>query len=93
MDQQEKDKALDRLIAAVDKAYSQPKSLVWRGFLIGLASGIGGTLGIALVIALLSLLVSSLGGIPIVGQLLKDLLDVINGNDTQSFLVVFTRFS
>jgi hypothetical protein len=87
MDQQEKDKILDRLVASIEKAYHRPGRLMWRGFLIGLASGIGGTLGIALVIILLTLLVGKLGGIPVIGEALRDLLEIINrGADTQSFI-------
>lgn len=87
MDQQEKDKILDRLVISIEKTYHHPGRLILRGFLIGLASGIGGTLGIALVIILLTLLVGKLGGIPVIGEALRGLLDIINrGADPQSFI-------
>lgn len=93
MDQQEKDKVLDRLASAVDKAYNRPGMLMWRGFLIGLASGIGGTIGIAIIIVLLTLLVGQLGGIPIIGEALRDLLNIVNrGADNQSFIQIWQQF-
>lgn len=78
MDDEKKDKAMLRLAMAIEKAYHQPGFLIWRGFLIGLASGIGGIIGATFVIAMLGIMVSSLGGIPIIGEALRDLLNVIN---------------
>ena len=82
---------LDRLVRAVDKAYHHPGPLVWRGFLIGLASGVGGTIGVAIVVGLLTLLVGQLGGIPIIGEALRDLLRTISGGAESSMLIELIR--
>jgi len=63
-----RDKLLERLLVSVDRAYHQPKLLIWRGFLIGLASGAGGIIGAALVIALIGLLIRVFGGLPVIGE-------------------------
>lgn len=78
MDEEKQDKAMLRLAMAIEKAYHNPGFLIWRGFLIGLASGIGGVIGVAFIIVLLGLMVSSLGGVPVIGEALRDLFNVIN---------------
>jgi|GEM_PF-1226767 len=64
-------KNLDRLIRAIDKAYHHPAPLIWRGFLIGLASGLGATIGVALVLAALGFMLRELGGVPVIGEWLQ----------------------
>jgi hypothetical protein len=67
--------------------------VIWRGFLVGLASGIGGTLGVALVITILTLLAGKLGAIPFIGEVLRDLLNIINrGADTHSLIQQINLF-
>lgn len=93
MDQQEKDKILDRLAFSVEKAYNNPGKLMWRGFLIGLASGVGGTIGVAIIIILLTIMTRQLGGIPVIGEALRDLLNIVNGGaDTQSYFQYWQHF-
>ncbi len=70
--------SLDRLVRAVDKAYHHPGPLVWRGFLIGLASGLGATIGVALVLALFGFLLRELGGLPFIGDWLQGVGDNLN---------------
>jgi hypothetical protein len=69
---------LDRLVSAIDKAYHHPGPLVWRGFLVGLASGLGATIGVALVLALLGFILRELGGLPIVGEWLQGVGNNLN---------------
>ena len=71
--EEEKVKSIDGLIAALDKAYHNPGKLVARGFLMGLASGLGATVGAAIVIALIGLMIRQFGGLPVVGEWLNDL--------------------
>lgn len=73
MTEDEKSEHIVRLIAAIDKTYHHPGYLAGRGFLIGLASGLGATVGVALVVALVGLLIRQLGGLPIIGDWLIDL--------------------
>jgi hypothetical protein len=66
--EQEKIKKIDQLISAIDKTYHNPGRLAWRGFLIGLASGLGTTLGVAIVLSIIGLLVRAFGGLPVIGE-------------------------
>lgn len=77
-DEKEGIKNLDRLLRAVDKAYHHPGPLVWRGFLIGLASGLGATIGVALVLATFGFILRELGGLPVIGEWLQGVGDNIN---------------
>ena len=72
-----KDRNTARLILMLEKVHGSPKELMKRGFLIGLTSGIGGVIGAALIIILLSYLVSKLGGIPFIGQVLQNLNEAV----------------
>lgn len=72
-------KGLDRLVRAVDKAYHHPGPLIWRGFLIGLASGLGATIGVAIVLGVLGFILRELGGIPFIGDWLQGVNSVIEG--------------
>ncbi len=65
--------SLDNLVSAIDKAYHQPKELAKRSFLYGLMSGLGATIGVAIVLALLAYLIRVLGGLPVIGQWLNEL--------------------
>lgn len=65
-----------RLIAAIDKAYNKPKELIWRAFLVGLLSGLGATVGVAVILAVLGLIVKKLGGIPVIGDWLNNVNEV-----------------
>ncbi len=62
---------IERLIHALDKFYGKSSHAIKRGFLVGFASGIGGVLGAALIIILLGFLVSKLGTIPFIGEILQ----------------------
>lgn len=63
----------ERLARAIDRVYGNPWMLIKRGFLIGLASGVGGVIGAALIIILLGYLVSKLGGTPLIGDFLQEI--------------------
>lgn len=63
---------LERLLRAIEKIYHTPGYLLWRSFIAGLASGLGATIGAAIVLALIGFLIRELGGLPIIGQWLTD---------------------
>lgn len=71
------EKTLEKLLVAVERVYSSPVSLMKRGLLIGLFSGIGATIGAALIILLIGFLVRSLGGVPVLGDWLNALSNTI----------------
>lgn len=71
--EEDKIKSINGLIAAIDKAYHNPGKLAARGFLMGLMSGLGATVGVAIVLAIIGLLISRFGGIPVIGDWLNEL--------------------
>lgn len=71
--EEEKLKRIDQLLIAIDKTYHHPGYLAWRGFLVGLASGLGATVGVALVVGVVGLLIRQFGGLPVVGDWLNEL--------------------
>jgi hypothetical protein len=78
--EEEKEKSINNLIAAIDKAYHNPGKLAARGFLIGLMSGLGATVGVAIVIAIVGLLIRQFGGLPIIGDWLNGLGRILPGS-------------
>lgn len=71
--EEDKIKSINGLIAAIDKAYHNPGKLAARGFLMGLMSGLGATVGVAIVLAIIGLLIRQFGGIPVIGDWLNEL--------------------
>jgi hypothetical protein len=71
--EEEKEKSINNLIAAIDKAYHNPGRLAARSFLMGLMSGLGATVGVAVVVAIIGLLIRQFGGLPVVGDWLNEL--------------------
>lgn len=75
---EEKEKSINNLITAIDKAYHRPGQLAWRSFTSGLMSGLGATIGVAIVVAVLGILVRQFGGVPVIGQIFQDLGKVLS---------------
>lgn len=71
--EEEKIKSIEGLISAIDKAYHNPGKLAARGFLMGLMSGLGATVGVAIVVGILGLLIRQFGGLPVIGDWLNEL--------------------
>ena len=67
MEEKERDRLLDRLAIALDRVFHRPRLLLWRGFILGFASGIGA----AFAIILIGFMVNHFGGIPLVGDFLQ----------------------
>ena len=68
MEEEYKAEQLERLLRAVERVYHRPGQIVWRGFLIGLASGAGGVVGAVLIVILIGFLIRWLGGLPVIGE-------------------------
>ena len=68
MDEKESQKLISQLVYAIDKAYHRTGYLMWRSFLTGLMSGLGATVGVAIVLTLLGVIIKQFGGLPIVGS-------------------------
>ncbi|KKU43820.1 MAG: hypothetical protein UX60_C0016G0007 [Berkelbacteria bacterium GW2011_GWA2_46_7] len=79
-EEEKKSEHVERLIAAIDKTYHHPGYLAWRGFLIGLASGLGATVGVAIVVGIVGLLIRQFGGLPVIGDWLNDLGRILPGS-------------
>lgn len=60
--------------------YSNPKRLIYLNLLSGVARGLGLTIGTTLVIALLGFLLSQFLDLPIIGEYIANLLDIIDIN-------------
>jgi len=72
MKEEYEQKQLERLLRAIERIYHRPGLLIWRAFLFGLASGIGGVIGAALIVTLLGYLIRLLGGPPAIGDWLSN---------------------
>lgn len=60
--------------------YANPKRLILVNILAGLARGLGLTIGTALVIAILGYILNQFISLPIIGEYIADLIDVIQIN-------------
>jgi chromate transport protein ChrA len=77
MEEQDSQKLISQLVNSIDKAYHRTGLLMWRSFLMGLMSGLGATVGVAIVITVIGLLIKEFGGLPVVGQWLGELKIVL----------------
>ncbi len=53
------------------------KKLLWLNFKAGFVRGFAGVLGAAVAIVLVTIMVAKLGGIPVIGQFLKQIGDAV----------------
>ncbi len=60
--------------------YANPKRLIWVNILSGLARGLGLTIGTALIIAILGYVLNQFISLPIIGEYIANLIDVIQIN-------------
>jgi uncharacterized BrkB/YihY/UPF0761 family membrane protein len=65
---------IDHLIESINKIYPSTKQLVWRSFLQGIFVGLGTTIGVSIILAILTYSISKLKVIPI----LKEIIDQSN---------------
>jgi len=73
-EEKEKIKKLDHLISSINKFYPSTKQLIWRSFLQGVFVGLGTTIGVSIIIAILTYTISQLKLVPI----LKDIINQTN---------------
>lgn len=77
MEIKDRHRHIEHLVRALEKIYSKPSEIFKRGFLLGLASGMGWIIGATFVVLLLSYLVSRLGGIPFLGDILEKINNAV----------------
>ena len=76
--------SVERLVAALDRAYHNPRQLMWRSFLQGFMSAIGVTIGTIFILGLVGLLLHELGGIKLLAPLVDRIQNsVVQGVTTQ----------
>jgi len=73
----EDQKLLEKLTDAINHVYEKPTKIYVRYFFLGLFYGIGATVGAALLLAILGLLVKLFGGMPLIGDWLRAIFDAI----------------
>jgi len=72
-EEKELERHLKALTTAIQQTYGTTRALVWRSFLSGLMSGLGATIGVAIILALIGFLIRHFGGLPVIGQWLGDI--------------------
>lgn len=72
-----KEQKLDYLIAAVDRAYSKPRLMMWRSFLHGFMTALGATVGTALFFTILIWIFQALGGVELLKPGVEKLQNLI----------------
>ena len=68
---------VEYLVRVLDKIYSKPSEIFKRGFLLGIASGMGWIIGATFIVLLLGLMVNKLGGIPLLGEILEKINNAV----------------
>ena len=72
---------LERLMQKLDKMtvlWSVNHKTIFRSFVLGIATALGATVGLAIVLAILGLAIKSAGGLPLVGSWISKLGAYIN---------------
>lgn len=59
------------------------KEVLFNNFLGGIAWGLGVTIGLSIVLALLGILSNAIGLIPFIGEFVKQIIEYIQQNSTQ----------
>ncbi len=68
---------MERLVRAVHLAYSSPGRLMWRGFLYGLMTALGATIGTAIFFTILIWFFQRLGGIELLRPGIENIQELI----------------
>jgi len=76
----EREGHIARLVTALERTYHHPGHLAWRGFLMGLASGAGATIGAAAILIIIGFLVRKLGGAPVIGDWFNNVQNALPKN-------------
>jgi formate/nitrite transporter FocA (FNT family) len=64
---------MEHFLQAVEDLYPSTKQLIWRSFLRGIFMGLGTTVGVSIVLALLTFLVSLLAYNPVFRDIIESL--------------------
>jgi hypothetical protein len=59
------------------QTHDKPGKMIWLNFLAGVARGFGTIIGATLVVAIFYLLIEWLGGIPLIGRIVSDIVDAV----------------
>lgn len=65
-------KKISMLVTAIDKIYPSTKKLIWRSFLHGLFIGLGTTVGVSIVLAIVTYTLSQLRLIPFLNSVIDE---------------------
>ena len=65
-----------------DHVHHSKTRIITDNFLGGIAWGVGATIGLSIVLALLGLLGNAIGFVPIVGDFVSQVIDYINQNNS-----------
>tara|TARA_Y100000310_G_scaffold74160_1_gene70300 strand:+ start:1109 stop:1351 length:243 start_codon:yes stop_codon:yes gene_type:complete len=60
------------------------KKMLWQNFLGGIAWGLGVTIGLSIVFALLGYLLTQINLVPVLGDLTSQVIEFVNSNKNQS---------
>lgn len=63
--EKEGNEKIDKLVQSLNKLYPSIKQLIWRSFLQGIFVGLGTTIGVSIVLAILTYTISQLKLIPV----------------------------
>lgn len=82
------EKKLTKLSENIEKAriaeyieiMNNPKKLIFYNFIGGLARGLGTAIGLTLLVALLIFILRKIVDLPLIGEYIADLLDIIEKN-------------
>jgi len=72
---------MEYLVQSFERIYPSTKQLIWRSFLQGIFVGLGTTIGVSIVLALLTYTISQLKLLPI-------LKDIINQSQVEKILPI-----
>lgn len=73
----EQEKTINALTGAIHNVYIAPRKLYARSFLSGMFSALGATIGVAIIVTILSILVRHFGGLPVIGHWLTEAASVL----------------
>jgi hypothetical protein len=65
-------KKMEMLLQALENIYPSTKELIWKSFLKGIFIGLGTTIGVSIVLAALTYLLTSLRVFPIFNDIIED---------------------
>lgn len=73
---------IDKLIKALENIYPSTKELIWKSFLKGLFIGLGTTVGVSIVLAVITYSLNQLKLIPIIKQIIiqTNVEEILPGN-------------